>query len=229
MATELLLPRGKVPDPHLRSYVKLDMAFGVGAGPELGDKTRYRSHGAIITATWADGLHGRGLDFDPTGPDYVEIPLTHTQLDFTTEDFSGVVRLKVDDLTSNRNIFTRGWMNTDGYFWFIDTTGASDFRTSQALFLQRTATLGGEVVINTWYTLGFSRNGVSVRLYKNGVDVTSIVGVHVDPASCARNATIGIWQDLLTDPFDGMIEFLRIFGGVALSASEHLAWHRALA
>ena len=94
MSTKILLPREIIPPFHLRDFVKLDMAFGVGAGATLFDKSRYRSHGAIITATWAAGVHGYCLDFVLATPDFVTIPAAHTQLDFTAQAFSIVLRAR---------------------------------------------------------------------------------------------------------------------------------------
>lgn len=226
---ELLLPEVKAPAPPMPSYVKLAMAFGVGAGATLFDKSRYRSHGAITGTVWAAGLHGYSLDFDPTIPSYVEIPAAHTQLDFTAEDFSIICRVYIDDLTANRYIFDRGRHLFDGYFFRVHADGHLSLFTSQFGVAQQSGTLVGGLVINTWYTLGCSRNGASVRVFINGVDSTTTVGAHLNPLNCARAAQIGIEFDLVSSPFDGKIEFLGVFGGVALGASEHLAWHRALA
>ena len=99
MPVEVLLPKVKVPAYKMPTYVKLAEAFGVGAGTDLFDKSRFRSHGAITGAVWAAGLHGYCLDFDPTIPSYVEIPAAHTQLDFTSEDFSLIARIYIDDLS----------------------------------------------------------------------------------------------------------------------------------
>lgn len=228
MVTELLLPRGKILRPKPPSRIKLDMAFGVGVGASLFDKSRYRSHGAITTATWAAGVHGYCLDFVAANPDFVEIPAAHTQLDFTTQDFSFIVRLKADDLTANVAIYYKGTHQVDGIFWLILSTGALDLYTNQLLARQRSFSSGGDIVVGNWYTVGISRDGASVKLFKNGVDVTFSAGAHINPTTCARSAKIGIRDNRINDPFDGKIEFLRIFGGIALTASEHLAYHNAL-
>lgn len=226
---ELLLPDGRPPGLALPSYVKLDMAFGVGAGGQLFDKSRYRSHGAINGPDWAAGLHGYSLDFDAAGLDYVEIPAAYTQLDFTAEDFSIVARIRTEDLTVHNRIFTRGLWNADGYVFRIGNTGRITIFTSQLAAGQLSDSAAAQILINTWYTVGFSRTGASIIPYKNGVDVSSTVGVHEDPLTCARNAKIGVNDALNAEGFDGHIEFLRVFGGIALTASEHLAWHNALA
>ena len=87
----------------------------------------------------------------------------------------------------------------------------------------------GDMVTGTWYTVGVSRDGAAARIYVNGVDEVRVEGTHINPLTSARSAKIGIHDDKASNPFDGQIEFLRIFGGIALSASEHLAYHNALA
>ena len=228
MPVELLLPKVKVPVLPMPSRVALAEAFGVGAGTSLFDKSRYRSHGAITTATWAAGLHGFCLDFNSANPDHVVIPAGFTQLDFTTEDFSLIMRVNLDAFAAVRQLFCRGLANNDGYYWEVRATGEMRFATNQLAAGQVSDSAVGDIVAGSWYTLGISRVGASVRLYRDGLDVTTVVGVHIDPLTCGRTAKIGIWDNLVANPYDGRIEFLRIFGDPALIASEHLAWHRAL-
>lgn len=229
MAVTLILPGRRITAPKPPSRIALDMAFGVGAGAVLGDKSRYNSHGAITTATWVAGVHGMRLNFVPGNPDYVTIPAANTQLDFTAEDFSIVCRLRIDDRTVNRTILNRGVSLTDGYVFLVLAGGQLLFVTSQAALNQQTASIGAATAINTEYTIGMSRIGADVTIYRNGIDITGIAGVHIDPLTAARDATIGIRADLVSNPWDGQIEFFRIFRNVALTTSEHLAWHNALA
>jgi len=229
MVTNLLVPDRRIVVPKPPSYLKLDMAFAIGAGAKLMDKSRYRSHGTISGADWADGAHGRCLDFNPATPSYVEIPAAYTQLDFTSEDFSIIARIKVD-LTASRAIFARGVDRTDGWLWRVLSTGQMDFFTSQSGPRQRSYSHTGDIATDTWATVGLTREGTSVKLYGDGVALTmDFSDTHLDPATCARTAKIGIRNDLATNPFDGKIEFLRIFGGIALPATAHLAYHNALA
>jgi len=229
MPTKILVPREKIPDFHLRSYVKLDMAFGVGAGATLFDKSRYRSHGAITTATWAAGLHGYCLDFVAANPDLITIPTAHTQLDFTSEDFSIIARINGDSFVAHNYLLTRGAFNARGYRFVVLAGGSLAFGTWQVAAGQLSTSLGGVIVAGNWYTVGMSRSGASVRVYRNGVDVTNTVGVHINPVTSPDDAYIGIHPDGASNPFDGRMEFLRVFGGVALTTSEHLAYHNALA
>lgn len=229
MVTELFVPRRELIVPKPPTRIKLDMAFGVGAGTTLFDKSRYRSHGAITGAQWATGLHGYALDFIPATPSYVEIPATETQLDFTSQAFSIVARIRIDDLTAHRIVFCRGLYQVDGWYLYVWSNGALALYTNQSTKSQQTTSAAGAITTATWYTIGASRSGASAQVFRNGVDITSGAGAHIDPATSARSAKIGICDDKATSPFDGKIEFLRIFGGIALSTSEHLAYHNALA
>ena len=229
MDIELLLPKPRLVVPKMPSYVKLDMAFGVGAGTTLFDKSRYRSHGDIVGASWATGLHGKALDFDPTLPCYVEIPAAHTQLNFTSEDFSIVARVRVDSFAGDILLFIRGSFNSDGYYVGLVNPGIIQILTSQSGAYQYSQTASNTLLTSTWYTVGISRAGSSIIPFRNGVDVHSLEGVHINPASSSRTAKVGINDNKTSNPFDGKIEFLRIFGGIALSASAHLAWHNFLA
>ena len=207
-------------------YLAPDFTFGTGS--VLPDLSRFESHGAITGATWADGLHGKCLDFDPTIPSYVEVPADQTQLNFTSGDFSIIARIKIDDLTGNRYIFMRGGFNIDGYQLQVNTTGDVAFYTNQDGSQQNSKTAGGSIVVDTWYTIGITRAGTSVIPYINGLNAASTVGTHTNPKTCARTAKIGIHNDKASGRLDGKMEFLRVFGGVALSEADHSAWHNVL-
>lgn len=226
---ELLLPEVRPPRLALPSYVKLDMAFGVGSGGQLFDKSRYRSHGAINGPEWAAGLHGACLDFDSTVPDYVLIPAARsTQLNFIAEDFSVIARVNIDSLLAHNWICCRGVLSISGWDFFARSDGILRFATNQAAATQQTDSALGAITTGAWLTLGFSRSGAAVQVYRNGVDITTVPAVHINPLTSLEDTHIGI-RTGLTQALDGKMEFLRVFGGVALTASEHLAWHRALA
>lgn len=226
---ELLLPRVKAPVLKPPSYLKLDMAFGVGAGATLFDKSRYRSHGTIHGADWAAGAHGYCLNFDSSVPDYVEIPAAHTQLDFTSEDFSIIMRIYPHAFAGGRALFERGSLMVDGYLFMLSSNGDLYVYISQSGEFQDNHSVPNRATLNAWNTVGMSRDGTRVYLFINGIDVTVTTTAITNPATCTRSAKIAVRDDKSTAPYDGLIEFLRIFGGIALSASEHLAWHNALA
>lgn len=217
-----------VPVTRPPSYFKLLIAFGLGIGATLFDKSRYRAHGSIEGADWATGAHGYALDFDSSVPDYVEIPAAYDHLDFTSEPFSCVARVYVDSLASSRLVVQRATWLTAGWAFYIADTGTLNLLTMKSTGWKQSNSGVGDISTGAWFTVGFSRSGTSVTLYKNGVDVTSTADTHADPDSVSTTTLIGIRDNLTGLPFDGKIEFLAIFG-VSLATSEHLAWHNALA
>lgn len=189
------------------------------------DQSRYRSHGTITGATYTQLPSGLWvLDFDPTIPSYVEIPAADTQLDFTSEDFSITARIYINDLSAGRTIFQRGLAGTDGYYFRVYPDGKILFQTNQAAATQYSNSANGSIVTGTGYTVGMSRSGADVSVYRDGADITTVFGTHIDPLSSSRTAKIGIYDDLTTIPFDGKIGFLRVYN-YALTAGQHLAEH----
>jgi len=172
------------------------------------------------------GFEG-GLDFDSNNPDYIEIVASFTQLDFTSEDFSVVVRVTIDSLANHRTLLCRGLLSNDGYDLFISTSGAMYLRTSQDGANQQSASSAGAIVINTWYTVGISRSDASVIIYKDGADVTSSSGTHINPLTSSRSAKIGVTDNKVSIPLDGQIEYFAVFS-VALTEQEHMEWHNYL-
>ena len=225
---ELLLPRVREPELILPSYVKLDMAFGVGSGSILFDKSRYRSHGAITGAAWETGVHGFALDFIPGRPSIVTIDAAYDQLNFTSEDFSIIARINSYNLDATRVILSRGKGNVDGWYYTIRTTGQLRFYTDQSGASVNSRSSVGAIVIGTDYTVGISRTGSSVKIYVDGVEDTDTVGTHINPVTSARDFEIGYSTPDSYGAFDGLMEFLLIFGGISLPEKTHLAWHNAL-
>lgn len=228
MDHELLTPPRRLARYELPSYVKLDMAFGIGAGAKLMDKSRYRSHGTLTTPTWADGLHGRCLDFVKASSDRVVIPAAYDQLDFTSEDFSIVMRVYSHDVSVEQCLFARGAFNTAGYYTMITAAGAVEINICQEDARQLNNTAAGAISNNTWYTVGFTRAGTASYVLIDGVNETVSSAPVLDPLTYPSAAYLGIYTTLFHYKFDGLIEFCRVFGGVALSESAHLAWHNAL-
>lgn len=190
-------------------------------GGSAGDGTIYgplwvRQPGGI----WA-------LDFDGQD-DYVEIPAAYTQLNFTTQDFSIIARIYIDNLTEYCAIFWRGRSSFDGYGFYVHHLGYLYGATSQIDANQYSYSKIGSITAGTRFTVGMSRDGSSIKVFRNGIDITQTHGVHINPTTCVRTAKIGIWDNLSSWPFDGKIEFLRVFRGIALPASTHLAWHKTL-
>lgn len=219
------LPGARLNLAHpLARHLVLCMNFNE-QGSRAMDLSPYGAHGRLSGFGSPAKRHFGGVDFNYTTPSYIEIPSSHTQLDFTSEELSIVARIKFDVWGFGaRVIFCRGENNTDGYLLY----GMQQFlvfATFQSGASQESDSYSDLLVGNS-YTTGLSRSGATDILFCiNGVDRTSIVNPHTDPTTCSRSAKIGIWDDKSSFPFDGKMEFLYIFGGIALSTSEHKAIH----
>ncbi len=210
------------------SYNYLDMYLSYGSGSKLLDKSPFHSHGDITTASWSPGLHHFALDFNQATPDFVEIPASHTQLNFISEDFSVILRVKLDSVTGNMVLLIRGSLDIDGYEFFVVNGGGCNFLTYQSGASQVSRMFGGTLTIDTWYTLGVSRSGTSIRVYKDGVDTTNEADTHINPTTSSKSMKVGISDNKSSSPIDGKIEFQRIFGGISLPATAHLWFHNML-
>lgn len=211
--------------PH---HTCLDMYLSLGKGSKLLDKSAYRTHGDISGASWATGVHGLCLDFDAGDIDYVSIPATATQLDFTSEQFSIITRINWDSLAATSEIISHGLIDVDGWEFKTLNTGTLFFRTNQTEANQSSTSGVGAVSAGEWYTIGLTRDQSSVKFYVNGVGSVGTTGTHIDPLTSSRIYTLMVYCDKASNPSDGKMEFLRIFGGIALPASAHLFYHNGL-
>jgi len=187
------------------------------------DVSRYHTDGVVTTATWVQ--HPSGLwykDFNSATPDYVEV--TCPQLNFTSEDYSFVIRFNANSIATDPVLFNRGFWATDGYYIRFTNTGYVSLYTFPVAAEDHSSTSVGSIVIDTWYTLGISKFGTAVNLYINGVDDTDVVGVHLAPTTCARTAKVGIADDLTSVPFDGQISAIKVFS-YALNPDQQMQQH----
>ncbi len=143
----------------------------------------------VAGALWTS----QGRSFD--GDDYVDVG-TPANLNFTSQNFSGEAWVKFTAITSNHGIFGKGSYQTIGWEFFVNILGQLSLATYQNLANQNSTSDVGTIVINTWYHLAFVRNGASVRLYRNGVDITNTAANHVDPAdNSAQKMIVGAGYD----------------------------------
>ena len=228
MENGLWPPRRAILRPDPPSYVALDLAIGIGAGAKVMDKSRHRAHATMSGATWADGVNGRCIDLDSSVPAYIQVPAAYSHLDFTSEDFSIVWRLVVNDVASQACIYSKGRYAQSGITIFCQLNGSLIFNTSQSGFVQYQEADAGKIEDGIPYTVGLSRSGKTALWYVDGLECTKTHRDLIDPASTAYSLTVGVTYTLSGTPWDGQLEFLRVFKGIALDASAHLAWHNSL-
>jgi len=201
--------------PDIAAWWKLDEKSGIIAH----DSSKYATHGTIFGATPTTGLIDGAYYF--TLDDFIEA--TTPQLNFTSGDFSLITWIKLDVLNPFQVIFARGLNFNDGYELQILANGRIYIRTNQAATRQITQSSLGDIVPGIAYTIGFSRKGASIRLYKDGLDVTALPDVHLDPLTCNRTVKIGIYDDKVSAPFPGIIDNVIMFSR-ELSPTDHMRW-----
>lgn len=172
--------------------------------------------------TWTQLASGLWvLDFDSAIPEYLQISAAASaDLDFTAAAFSLVWWMNPDVIALYR-LFCRGLLNTDGYFISLLATGAVSVTTNQAAAAQVTESIAGMAVAGTPACWGISRSGGSIRIYRNGFDVSSVIGAHINPLTANRKFLAGIYNDEVSNPFDGKKWNPRAFSGISLSGYEH--------
>lgn len=213
------------------SYDKLPMLFqtvldipmyeGLGAvahciarPPGVTEEHTVALQGATIAwAQWALS-NVTVIDFTSATPDRLSIPAAQTvSMDYQVGAFSGLAWIHPDAVAgSARFVICKGGQGAGcGWNFHFTTDGAIAFSTVQAADSQHTYSPNGTIVIGEWAQIGFTRLGAVARVYKNGVDVTSISGVHVNPDSAvARDVHIGVTEGHAL-PYDGYIWRPRIF------------------
>jgi hypothetical protein len=155
------------------------------------------------------------------GAQYLECSNANSDdLDFEAESFSGVCWIDPTTLIGSNRVILDRWINvTSGWSWFVWPTGELNLITVQNTpAFQSSYSPAGNIVINAWALAGFTRSGASVRIFKNGVDVTSVVGVHVNPTASAATLRVGI-DSATAQGFIGSLKRPRVWNR-ALTAAE---------
>ena len=184
----------------------------------------FKSIDATQTTSTCSGTTHDGSSKIFASGDYIELE-SESILNFTSGAFSIILGVYPTTLAgSNRMLFNRGLDSTDGYFTMFSADGRVYIYTAQSGVQQASYTDAGDFVVNNWYTVGFSRSGNSCIIYKNGVNANAVSGNHTNPATSARTAKIGIYDDKASNPFIGSMVFVAVYNR-ALGAEEHLDIH----
>jgi len=179
----------------------------------------------VTGATW--GPTGRIFDGDD---DWLTIPATSTQLDFTSSDFTIIMRLKLDLVgPARKDLFSAGMYTSFGYEFVIEADGMFRLRTNQSGAAQHTNSAAGAVTTDTWYTLGVSRatGATATHVYRNGVDATATTQSMLNPVSATIVRKVGGYYDSAVYEIDGIVSDVLAYNR-SLSAGEHMDIHNCL-
>ena len=159
-----------------------------------------------------------GYYFD--GTDDV-ITLSAMQLDFTNGAFTIQAWCYLDSISSPQShIIARGLLQTDGWEFMVESGGYLELNTNQSGTNQQSYSGAGEITTGSWLFLEAVRDGTSVRLYKNGTDITLAASSHTDPATSSRTVKIGM-ADNSTKYFNGRIGDIWVYSRALAPQERH--------
>jgi len=149
-----------------------------------------------------------GLEFDGVD-DYISLG-NATALGFTSQDFTIEAWIKPDNVTRGMQICQRQGWNTDGYRFQTGSSVDLEFFTFQPGENQASRTSSDVLTAGNWCHVAAVRQGASVKIWVDGVDVTTTFGSHIGPAySASRQTYIG--TSYAPEAFNGTISEVRIW------------------
>jgi len=163
--------------------------------------------------------------FDGEG-DYVKIADSNT-LDFTSENFTLSAWIKLNRLSGDTAIISKGIVITDGWFWEVKSNKKMYFVTAQAAAGQ-SSNSEADINIDTWYHVVVVRNGASVNFYVDGTNRTLVTTAAVNPLTNTREMWIGKYHGVTPNYFNGTMDEVMIFN-TSLSAAEVAALYETSA
>ncbi|KKN34171.1 hypothetical protein LCGC14_0796250 [marine sediment metagenome] len=167
-----------------------------------------------------------GIIRDGTNDEILATAALTTHLDFTSEDFSGIIRVKHQDSASANTLMIRSFWNQSGWEFVIDTSEAVLLYTCNPGVNPVTYTANSTVVDGEIYTIGFSRTGAAVKIYVNGIDKTDTAGTHTNPGTSDR--ILGIGSDgYSNNELKGTMKLVAMWSR-GLAPQEHAEMHQMM-
>jgi len=160
-----------------------------GSGSTWYDLSGNSINGTLVGSPVFNATAPKTFQFTSAGSKYVNLGAV---LNYTTQDFSFLMWIKVDSLSTNIGgqgpiILGNGAYQSNGYYCQVRTDGGFFFSTNQSGVQQTTSSAASQISTGVWYSIGISRKGNSVKIYKNGVNVTTTSGTHVNPTTTGAN------------------------------------------
>ena len=120
--------------------------------------------------------------------------LNYTSGDFTFNYWIYVTSLITNVGGSGPVIVFKGGYQVNGYYDQIGANGSIVFVTNISGASVVTYTNAGVISVGNSYNISYTRQGSSVRIYVNGVDVTYVAGNHINPFSSNSNFTLASYD-----------------------------------
>lgn len=167
-----------------------------GTGNQIYDLSGSGNTGTLSSNPVFSSLNGGQLGFNGTSQ-YITFG---NKFSFTTENFSFSYWVFVNTYTTNRAgqgpvVFYKGNFNENGYYSQIGSDGSFGFTTNGSSN-PSTSSGAGVVKLKYWHHISIVRNGSSVKLYCDGLDVTSSAATH-SPAVSNRDFLIANYNNFI--------------------------------
>src|SRR5581483_2482078 len=199
---------GAVTDGLVAAY-----SFDEGTGTTVTDSSGHGNAGTVIDATWTpDGIHGGALSFNGFDsrvvvPDAASLHLTTAM---TIEAW--VMPTTVDQ--ARRDVIHKG---ADDYYLAASSPNAERPLVGATASPSAIEAYGQPLSENAWTHLVGTYDGTTVRLYVNGVNVSSVART-IDLTTSTDPVEIGA-ASLYGEFFEGIIDEVRIYN-VALTPTQ---------
>lgn len=163
------------------------------------------------------------LDFTAATPDFLEAAIADVgDLDFTTEDFSLAFWVNPDTLVGDLELMCHGQDAVSGYDVRCMADGSIVFTSNQGGAQQQIISAAGDLVINIFTLIGFSRSGVLGQLFINGREVAYTLQDDLgNPLTNALKVLFGVYDDETTDPWSQYISRTRAWLNRQLTVDNH--------
>ena len=168
-----------------------------GIGNIISDLSGFGNAGTLANNPVFSSLNGGQLGFNGISH-YITFG---NKFSFTTENFSFTYWVFVNTFTTNQAgqgpiVFWKGNFNENGYYSQMDSNGSFGFITNSPSN-QSTSSSSGVVKLRYWHHISIVRNGSSVKLYCDGVDVTSSAATHQNPSASNQNFLIANYNNFI--------------------------------
>ena len=168
-----------------------------GTGNAIYDLSGFGNTGTLANSPTFSQINGGSLGFNGTNS-YITFG---NKFSLTSESFSFSFWVFVNTFTTNQAnqgpvVFYKGNFNENGYYLQINSDGSMGFVTNNG-GNQITFSFAGCIKLNIWHHVSVVRNGSSVRIYCDGIDVTSSAAIHQNPSASSRDFNLANYNNFI--------------------------------
>jgi hypothetical protein len=161
----------------------------------------------LYSPTITSGEYSNARSFNGNS-DYINFG---TNFNYTSQSFTISMWVNPTDFSNSPVLFSNGAWEGSGYYGEFGPSGYIVFITNQAGVYQQTVSTAS-FTTGSWQHLAITRSGSSVKIYRNGVDITSSAGTHINPTSTALPFILGTYSvGTSTYAYKGLVDDLRIY------------------